>query len=48
MGIMRANYIITPIWIALFGAGIAIVSYAISMLITYRIRRISAYGLVSE
>lgn len=48
MGIMRANYIITPIWIALFGAGIVIVSYGLSMLITYRIRKISAYGLVSE
>jgi len=48
MGIMRANYIITPLWITLFGAGIVIVSYALSMLITYRIRRISAYGLVSE
>jgi putative ABC transport system permease protein len=48
MGIMRANYIITPIWIALFGAGIVIVSYGFSMLITYRIRKISAYGLVSE
>lgn len=48
MGIMRAHYIITPIWITLFGAGIVIVSYGFSMLITYRIRKISAYGLVSE
>lgn len=48
MGIMRANYIITPLWITLFGAGILIVSYSISMLITYRIRKISAYELVNE
>lgn len=48
MGIMKANYIITPGWIALFGAGIVIVSYITSMLITYRIRKISAYELVSE
>jgi putative ABC transport system permease protein len=48
MGIMKANYIITPVWIALFGAAIVIVSYITSMLITYRIRKISAYTLVSE
>lgn len=48
MGIMRANYIITPLWIVLFGIAIVIVSYALSMLLTYRIRKISAYELVSE
>lgn len=48
MGIMKANYIITPLWITLFGVGIVIVSYIISMFITYRIRKISAYELVSE
>jgi putative ABC transport system permease protein len=48
MGIMRANYIITPLWIALLGTAIVLVSYTISMLITYRIRKISAYGMVSE
>lgn len=48
MGIMKASYIITPLWIALFGIAIVIVSYITSMLITYSIRKISAYGLVSE
>lgn len=48
MGIMKANYIITPLWIALFGAITLIVSYATSMLITWRIRKISAYALVTE
>jgi len=48
MGIMKANYIVTPVWIGLFGIGIVIVSYVTSMLITYRIRKISAYALVSE
>jgi putative ABC transport system permease protein len=48
MGIMKANYIITPIWIALFGAGVIFVSYLTSLLITSRIRKISAYGLVNE
>jgi len=48
MGIMKADYIITPVWIALFGAAIVIVSYITSMLITYRIRKISAYSLICE
>jgi len=48
MGIMKANFIITPVWIALFGACIVILSYITSMLITYSIRKISAYALVSE
>jgi putative ABC transport system permease protein len=48
MGIMKANFIIMPAWIALFGVAIVIVSYLTSMLITYRIRKISAYALVSD
>lgn len=48
MGIMRAHFIITPSWIALYGAGLILVSYLISLLITYRIRKISAYSLVNE
>jgi Predicted ABC-type transport system involved in lysophospholipase L1 biosynthesis, permease component len=48
MCIMKANYIITPGWIGLFGVAIVIVSYLTSLLITYRIREISAYSLVSE
>jgi ABC-type transport system, involved in lipoprotein release, permease component len=48
MGVAKANYIITPVFIALFGLGIVIISYITSMLITFRIRKISAYSLVSE
>ncbi|QNO13496.1 ABC transporter permease [Alkalicella caledoniensis] len=48
MGIMRANYIITPSWIIILGAIIVLVSYVFSMLITYRIRKITAYSLVNE
>jgi putative ABC transport system permease protein len=48
MGIMKAGFIITPVWIALFGVAIVIVSYVTSMLITYSIRKISAYSLVTE
>jgi len=48
MGIMKSGFIITPGWITLFGVAIVIVSYFTSMLITYRIRKISAYTLVTE
>lgn len=48
MYIAKADYIITPGWIALCGIGIVIISYLVSLLITCRIRKISAYSLISE
>ncbi|HZK34858.1 MAG TPA: FtsX-like permease family protein [Bacillota bacterium] len=48
MGIMKASYIITPVYIALFGVCIVIISYLTSMLITSPIRKISAYAQVTE
>jgi putative ABC transport system permease protein len=48
MGIKEANFIITPVSITLFGLAIVIISYVTSMMITYRIRKISAYALVCE
>lgn len=46
--VMKTNYIILPSWVALCGLAIFAAAYLISMLITYRIRKISAYALVSE
>lgn len=48
MGIMKANYIIKPLWISLFGVGIIIISYMTSLLLTYHVRKISAYDLIIE
>lgn len=48
MGIMKANYVIVPSWIIAFGIILIVASYITSMLLTYRIRRISAYALVTE
>lgn len=48
MGIMKASYIINIPWIISFSIGIVIISYIASMLITYGIRKVSAYELVSE
>ena len=48
MGIMKANFIIENLWISLFGFIIIIISYLTSMLITYAIRKVSPYTLVSD
>lgn len=48
MNIMKASYVITPGWVALVGAAIIVVSYLTSLLITFKIRKISAYALVTE
>lgn len=47
-GIMRAGFIVDPLWVALFGAGTILFSYLLSLLTTWRIRKISAYALVTE
>ncbi len=47
-GTMKAEFIIEPGLIILFSGIIVLTSYVTSMAITYRIRKISAYTLVSE
>ena len=48
LGIMRATFVIDFLWIAVFGVGIVLFSYAVALLVSWRIRKISAYMLVSE
>jgi putative ABC transport system permease protein len=48
MGIMKTNYIITPLWTAVFGIAIILISYITSLSITYRIRKITTYALITE
>ena len=48
MGIMKTNFIVNPLWVVLFGLGVLIFSYLLALLITWRIRKISAYALVTE
>ncbi|MFT3950932.1 MAG: FtsX-like permease family protein [Oscillospiraceae bacterium] len=48
MGVMRAGFIVNPYWIVAFGIATIVFSYLLSMMITLRIRRISAYALVTE
>lgn len=48
MGVMKAGFIVDPYWVAAFGGATILFSYLLSLLITWRIRRISAYALVTE
>jgi putative ABC transport system permease protein len=47
-GVMKAGFIVDPYWIIAFGAATIVFSYLLSMLTTWRIRKISAYALVTE
>ena len=48
MGVMQANLIINMPWAIATSAVIVVLAYVISMLVTWRIRKISAYKLVTE
>lgn len=48
MGVMKAGFIVNPYWVTAFGGATIIFSYLLSLLITWRIRKISAYALVTE
>ena len=48
MGIMKVNFIVEPLWVMVFCAITIVFSYVLSLLVTWRIRKISAYALVTE
>ena len=48
VGIMKASFIVDPLWMVCFGLGTMLFSYLLSLLTTWRIRKISAYALVTE
>jgi putative ABC transport system permease protein len=48
MGIVRTNLPIPIDWTFIVCVGLILLAYAVSMLIAWRIRKISAYALVSE
>lgn len=48
VGIMKAGFIIDKFSVIIFSAAILLFSYLLSLLITWRIRKISAYALVTE
>ncbi len=48
MGSMNTTFIVPIFWIVALCAGICLVSYLISMVVSYRIRKISVYSLIVE
>lgn len=48
LGVMEAGFIVDPIWVTSFAVITVAFAYLLSMLITWRIRKISAYALVTE
>ena len=48
LGVMQGSFIVNIAWVIASGVIIVILSYLISMLVTWRIRKISAYKLVTE
>ena len=48
VGIMKAGFLVDPLWVVAFGLGTVVFSYLLSLLTTWRIRKISAYALVTE
>jgi len=48
MGIMKAGFVVNSVWVIVFGAATIVFAYVISLLAAYRIRKISAYALVTE
>lgn len=48
VGIMKAGFIIDTFSVVIFSVAILVFSYLLSLLITWRIRKISAYALVTE
>jgi putative ABC transport system permease protein len=48
MGVAQANLPVPINWIVMVTVGLVLLAYAVSMLIAWRIRKISAYALVSD
>ena len=48
LGVMQGSFIVNIAWVITSGVIIVVLAYLISMLVTWRIRKISAYRLVTE
>jgi putative ABC transport system permease protein len=47
-GALMPDFLVDSLWITVFCIGLIVVSYLLALLITWRIRKISAYALVTE
>ena len=48
MGVLAANLLVSNAWMIVAGAIIVVLAIGLSLLVTWRIRKISAYKLVTE
>jgi putative ABC transport system permease protein len=48
IGVMKVNFEIPLLWIGIMCIGISLVAYTVSMLVSFRIRKISPYALIVE
>lgn len=48
IGMMKAGFIVDPYWVTMFSVGVVVLSYLFSLAVTWRVRKISAYALVTE
>ena len=48
MGVLAANLLVSNAWMIVAGAAITVLAIGLSLLVTWRIRKISAYKLVTE
>jgi putative ABC transport system permease protein len=48
IGVMKVDFVIPLVWLGFLCAGLCILAYAVAMLVSRRIKKISAYGLIVE
>lgn len=48
IGIVKVSFSISPLWVVFLCVGILLFAYIVSMIIAWRIRKISVYALISE
>jgi putative ABC transport system permease protein len=48
IGVMKVDFVVPTLWVGFMCLGIGIVAYAVSMLVSWRIRKITPYNLIEE
>lgn len=48
IGVMKVGFVVPSLWICILCVGISILSYLVSMVVSWRIRKITAYALITE
>ncbi len=48
IGVRKVDFEVPTLWVGLMCLGIGLVAYAVSMLVSWRIRKITPYNLIVE